>query len=137
VASGWLERVRDDLETSDLECGVLGRRIRTPSVIAKRVVRGSGSAVRRRMCATAANLIAHVLPGNAAARWRFTWRRRLAQNESQFSGYLSRIFVPMAEFYGGKTGRAYRDGALLPRGRRRSRTTAGSSTSGSRSSRAV
>ena len=38
----------------------------------------------RRMCATAANLVEHVLPGVALRQWvltfPFAWRRRLAQD---------------------------------------------------------
>ena len=66
------------------------------------------SCTGRRMCATAANLIEHVLPRVALRQWvrtfPFRWRRRLAQ-DGELLGHLSRIFVStVAAFYGGKTG---------------------------------
>ena len=66
------------------------------------------SCTGRRMCATAANLIEHVLPRVALRQWVLTfpfgWRRRLAQ-DGELLGHLSRIFVStVAAFYGGKTG---------------------------------
>jgi hypothetical protein len=54
------------------------------------------SCLGRRMCATAANLLDHVLPEVALRQWvltfPFAWRRKLAQDGALF-GALTRIFV--------------------------------------------
>jgi Putative transposase/Transposase zinc-binding domain len=65
------------------------------------------SCLGRRMCATAANLIEHVLPKHVALRqwvltFPFGWRRRLAQ-DGALLGRLARLFVETVEaFYTGR-----------------------------------
>ena len=108
-----------------LDCGLLCRgfaRLKCDSCPESRLVafacKGRGfcpSCLGRRMCATAANLIEHVLPPEAGLRqwvltFPFQWRRRLAQ-DGALLGALTRIFVESVHaFYaergapGGKTG---------------------------------
>ena len=107
-----------------LDCGLLCRgfaRLKCGSCPESRLVafsckgRAFGpSCLGRRMCATAANLIEHVLPEVALRQWvltfPFQWRRRLAQ-DGALLGALTRIFVESVQrFYagrgapGGKTG---------------------------------
>ncbi len=56
----------------------------------------------RRMCATAANLIEHVLPEVALRQWvltfPFPWRSRLAQ-DGALLGALTRIFVDAVQAF--------------------------------------
>src|SRR5262249_49646967 len=101
-----------------LDCGLLCRgfaRLRCESCGETRLVafacKGRGfcpSCMGRRMCATAANLIEHVLPSGVALRqwvltFPFPWRRRLAQ-DGALLGALTRIFVGTVErFYGERT----------------------------------
>jgi hypothetical protein len=72
------------------------------------------------MCATAANLIEHVLPQTALRQWvvtfPFPWRRRLAHDGALLSA-LTRIFVESAHaFY---VQRAAASGAPWRRRRKR------------------
>jgi hypothetical protein len=89
-----------------LDCGLLCRglaRLRCGSCDESRLVafscKGRGfcpSCMGRRMCATAANLIEHVLPEVALRQWvltfPFAWRRRLAM-DGTLLGALTRIFI--------------------------------------------
>jgi hypothetical protein len=89
-----------------LECGLLCRgfaRLRCGSCGESRLVafacKGRGfcpACMGRRMCATAANLIEHVLPEVALRQWvltfPFAWRKRLAMDGALLSA-LTRIFV--------------------------------------------
>jgi hypothetical protein len=89
-----------------LDCGLLCRgfaRLRCGSCDESRLVafscKGRGfcpSCLGRRMCATAANLVEHVLPQTALRQWvltfPFPWRRRLA-HDGALLGALTRIFV--------------------------------------------
>jgi hypothetical protein len=94
-----------------LDCGLLCRgfaRLRCSSCSESRLVawscKGRGfcpSCLGRRMCATAANLIDHVLPERVALRqwvltFPFPWRGRLAR-DGALLGALTRIFVESVE----------------------------------------
>jgi hypothetical protein len=108
------KHARKELE-GYLDCGLLCRgfaRLRCESCGETRLVafacKGRGfcpSCMGRRMCATAANLIEHLLPSGVALRqwvltFPFPWRRRLAQ-DGALLGALTRIFVGTVErFYG-------------------------------------
>jgi hypothetical protein len=89
-----------------LDCGLLCRgfaRLRCPACDESRLVafscKGRGfcpSCLGRRMCATAANLVEHVLPEVDLRQWvltfPFAWRRRLGQDGALLSA-LTRLFV--------------------------------------------
>ena len=97
--------VRAELE-GYLECGLLCRgfaRLKCDSCSESRLVafacKGRGfcpSCLGRRMCATAANLVEHVLPPAPLRQWvltfPFPWRRRLGY-DAKLLGALTRIFV--------------------------------------------
>lgn len=95
-----------------LDCGLLCRgfaRLKCGSCDETRLVafscKGRGfcpSCLGRRMCATAANLIEHVLPEVALRQWvltfPFPWRRRLAQDGARLS-VLTRLFVESVQSF--------------------------------------
>jgi hypothetical protein len=95
-----------------LDCGLLCRgfaRLRCGACDESRLVafscKGRGfcpSCLGRRMCATAANLIEHVLPEVALRQWvltfPFPWRRRLAQ-DGALLGDLTRIFLESVQTF--------------------------------------
>ncbi len=96
---------RKELEAF-LDCGLLCRgfaRLRCGACDESRLVafscKGRGfcpSCMGRRMCATAANLVEHVLPAVPLRQWvltfLFSWRRRLA-HDGELLGALTRLFV--------------------------------------------
>ena len=100
-----------------LDCGLLCRgfaRLRCVACDESRLVawscKGRGfcpSCLGRRMCATAANLVEHVLPEQVALRqwvltFPFPWRGRLAW-DGELLGALTRILVESVErFYTGR-----------------------------------
>jgi Transposase zinc-binding domain len=101
-----------------LDCGLLCRgfaRLRCGSCSESRLVafscKGRGfcpACMGRRMCATAANLIEHVLPEVALRQWvltfPFAWRKRLAMDGALLSA-LTRIFVTSVHaFYAKRAG---------------------------------
>lgn len=107
-----------------LDCGLLCRgfaRLRCGSCGESRLVafscKGRGfcpSCLGRRMCATAANLVEHVLPEVPLRQWvltfPFPWRPRLA-HDGELLGALTRLFVETVQtFYAVRAAR--RDGAL-------------------------
>ena len=109
-----------------LDCGLLGRgfvRLRCGTCAATEVVafscKGRGfcpSCTGRRMCATAANLIEHVLPEVSLRQWvltfPFPWRRRLATDGALLST-LTRLFVDtVAAFYQHQRGPGSMTGAV-------------------------
>ena len=99
------KHARQELEAY-LDCGLLCRgfaRLRCGSCSESRLVafscKGRGfcpSCLGRQMCATAANLIEHVLPEVALRQWGltfpFAWRRRLSHDGALLRA-LTRIFV--------------------------------------------
>ena len=116
------KHAKKELE-SYLDCGLLCRgfaRLRCGACDESRLVafscKGRGfcpSCLGRRMCATAANLIEHVLPEVALRQWvltfPFPWRRRLAQDGALLS-VLTRLFVETVQSFYAK--RAAARGAL-------------------------
>ena len=75
--------------------------------------------IGRRMCATAANLIEHVLPRVALRQWvltfPFAWRRRLAQ-DGALLGALARIVLACVQaFYAKRAALACGGDATRPK----------------------
>jgi hypothetical protein len=116
IANGALDvrvpkHAKKELEAF-LDCGVLCRgfaRLRCESCGDSRLVafscKGRGfcpSCLGRRMCATAADLVEHVLPEADLRQWvltfPFAWRPRLGQDGALFAT-LNRLFVQTLEAF--------------------------------------